>query len=81
MLITFHPFGIENPLKIKSLIVSSKVPWTGGASLITLQATIQEYLILLMSSQFNNSPPNFDFAISICSKQIAQDEHKDIYHK
>lgn len=60
---------MEKPLKIKSLMASRKPPWSGGASLITSQATFHEYLIFLMSSQFNNSPGAFDLAISICSEE------------
>ena len=67
VIFTFHPFGIEYPWYVKSVMASLKVPWVGGTNLRTSQATFQEYLIFDKSSQFNNSFDALDFVISICS--------------
>lgn len=69
-LFTFHPLGIEKPLKIKSERASLKAPCRGGTSLKTSHATFHEYFIFWMSSQFNNSPGPFDLVIFICSINI-----------
>ncbi|KAK6927692.1 hypothetical protein RJ641_006283 [Dillenia turbinata] len=54
---------LENPFQ---------APCPGGANLSVSRATFHEYFIFCKSSQFNNSPCAFDFAISICSVHLSQ---------
>jgi len=68
--LAFQPFGMENPLNVKSLMASLKLPISGGESLNVSQATFHEYFIFWMSSQFNNSPGALDLMISACSIKL-----------
>ena len=65
--LTFHPLGMVKPAYVKSVVVSLNAPRADGANLIDSRNTFHEYFIFSMSSQVNNSPEPFDFAISICS--------------
>ncbi|KAK6927857.1 hypothetical protein RJ641_006448 [Dillenia turbinata] len=69
-MITFQPFGMVKPAKVKSLMTSLKAPWAGDAILIVSLTTFQVYFIFCMSFQFNHSPGLLDMAISICSNLI-----------
>lgn len=58
--VTFHPFGICITCVLEiHYVFSLKAPARGGHSLITSDATFQEYLIFCMSFYFSDSLASF----------------------